>query len=231
MFGVLNLEFKDCLPISARGKAAAKDLVAALSRIIWLHETNRTQLDDTRTALHQLQGGQDTAVDALRRRTVFLASSSRADASVVQTLRSVLNDDFDEYFDLEFWQEEAAIGSISEHVRTTIASAEFGVCYMSEPAHGDSGPAKYVDNPNVLFEAGMFQMLHQLRDDPSESEVSRWIPVREGPDLTTPLPFDFAGDRILVVPRNSETEEVDTEELADRMRNSVRQLITALGID
>ena len=80
---------------------------------------------------------------------------------------------------------------------------------MSEPTHGEGASAKYVDIPYVPFESGMFQMLHELRDDPSDTAALRWIPVREGLALTTPIPFDFSSDRALEVPRDRDTGEVD----------------------
>jgi hypothetical protein len=80
---------------------------------------------------------------------------------------------------------------------------------------------------NVLFEAGMLQMLHELRDDRSEL-VSRWVPVREGPDFTPPLPFDFAGDRVIMVPR--EAGAVEESAFADRLRKTVKEIIDDLDI-
>ena len=74
-------------------------------------------------------------------------------------------------------------------------------------------------------------MLHELRDDPGDSDAARWIPVREGMEISTPLPFDFAGDRILVVPRDETSGEVDTDQLAEGLRTAVRSLIVALDID
>lgn len=52
-----------------------------------------------------------------------------------------------------------------------------------------------MDNPNVIFEAGM---LHALINSP-DAPPSGWIPVRE--EDSPAAPFDFAAERIEKVPR------------------------------
>jgi hypothetical protein len=230
MFGVITLEFEEAIPISNRARATADMFARSLARLVWLHQTNRTQVEDTKDALQRLRIGYKAAADAFKRRTVFLASSAEeSEGPVVQTLRKILRTEFHKHFDLEDWAEESALGDINEQVGAKIAAAEFGLCYLSERLPDD--PLRYIDNPNVLYEAGMFQMAHQLRDDPSNHDAARWIPVREQWELTTPLPFDIAGDRVLTVPRNVETGEVDIEELGNRLRKTIRELMRALDID
>lgn len=229
MFGVINLEFLDSIEISTRAMKTANQFAESLARIFWLHETNRTQLNDSQDALRRLQTGYDTAAHAFRGRTVFLASSGRADKTVVETLRAILETEFAEYFSVEYWAEDSSSGGINDQVRASIAAAEFGICYMSEPVKEPVDNVQYFDNPNVLFEAGMFQMAHQLRDDASDYDAARWIPVRENMDITTPLPFDFASDRILTIPRVD--GEVDVEKFTEQIRKAVKDLIFALGID
>jgi hypothetical protein len=230
MFGVINLEFQDAIPISSRARVTADVFARSLARIVWLHETNRTQVKDTQKALQRLHVGLSAAADAFKRRTIFLASSGEeAGGPVVETIKTILRDEFRDQFDLEYWAEESASGGINDQVRASIAAAEFGICYLSE-RHPDD-PLRYIDNPNVLFEAGMFQMSHQLRDDPSDADAARWIPVRESRALSGPVPFDIAGDRVLTVPRDTETGEVDTEKLSASFREAVRELMKALNID
>ena len=58
---------------------------------------------------------------------------------------------------------------------------------------------RYDDNANVVFEAGMLHARTLVSSDTEGGEPAGWIPVREkaSPDP----PFDFAAERILVVPR------------------------------
>lgn len=230
MFGVVCLEFNEYIAISSRARATANTFAKSLARIIWLRETNKTQLDDSKEALALLHSNFHTASDAFRRRRVFLASSGEESRGpVVQTIRRILEDEFNEIFELDFWEEESSSGAINEHVRSAIASAEFGICYLSEKISDE--PLKYLDNPNVLFEAGMFQMLHQLRDDAEDYNSARWLPIRETEQITTSLPFDIAGDRMLVVPRDPATGEVDTEKFGKDLRKAIQSLIVALELD
>ena len=75
--------------------------------------------------------------------------------------------------------------------------------YLSEPdPDGALGGKRYSDNPNVLFEAGMF---HVLRHNRGES-LEGWFPIRESTEWTGNVPFNFAGDRILILPRDGRGE-------------------------
>ncbi|HEU4397498.1 MAG TPA: hypothetical protein VFU54_06640, partial [Actinomycetota bacterium] len=94
--------------------------------------------------------------------------------------------------------------------------SRYGICYFSEPAppgaeHG------YVDNPNVIFEAGM---LHALINAP-DAPPSGWIPVRE--ESSPPAPFDFADQRIEKVPRDQDGQVVE-----ERLRAQMQRRIVAL---
>jgi hypothetical protein len=229
-FGVVNLEFSDALPISSRAMSTATMFSRSMARIIWLHETNQTQVNDSKDAIEQLHNGLQTTAHAFRRRRIFLASSAEeAGGAVIATIRKILETEFKEDFELDYWAEESASGGINDHVRSAIAAAEFGICYLSEQV--SDNPRRYEDNPNVLFEAGMFQMLHQMRDSASDADAARWIPIRESSALTGPLPFDIAGDRKLSVPRDPETYEVDTEKFAEEFRTAIRTLMVALDVD
>ena len=76
----------------------------------------------------------------------------------------------------------------------------------------------------------MLQMLHELRDDGSDL-VSRWVPIREGPDITPPLPFDFAGDRVIVVPREGGAGAVNQLAFAETLRKTVKAVVEDLMVD
>jgi hypothetical protein len=231
LFGIINLEFEERLAISGRAKRSARALANGVSRLIWLHQTNNAQRDDSREAFGDLLKSFHSPHSPLTRRTVFLANSNWADERVINVVKRTLAE-FEDLFDVDHWVEETSSGTISEHVRTAILAAEFGVCYMSEPQPNPKQTRTlYQDNPNVLFEAGMFQMVHEMRDAPGDPNAARWIPIREATELSTPVPFDFSGDRILTVPRIGENLDVDEEELAQQIRNTVRRLVQSLKID
>lgn len=229
-FGVMNLEFEDSLRISEKAKDNLRTLADGLGRIIWIWKTTETQLQGTRDAFDELEQSYESVWSPLQRRTVFLASSGRADESVMKMVLSVLQE-YEELFDVNFWRMEVASGNINEQVRSAIAGSDFGVCYISEPAEdGASGGPAFLDNPNVLFEAGMLQMLHELQGK-RDATASRWIPIREGSEVSPALPFDFAGDRVITVPRADGVGPVDEESFTEMLRSAVSRLVEQLRID
>ena len=227
LYGVMDLEFKDHIPASTKAKHVLKTIADAVSRIIWLNRMSDTQREDTREAFAALERSYRNGTSPLQRHTVFVASSGRADDQVMSTILSVL-EEFKDLFDVDYWKAESSSGNIAEQVRAAIADAAFGVCYISEPSTDEGSKYRFLDNPNVLFEAGMLQMLHELRDDRSDP-VSRWVPVREGPEMTPPLPFDFAGDRVIMVPREGGAGAVKAT-FAETLRKTVKEVVDDLDI-
>ena len=229
LFGVLNLEFRERIACSEPAKLALRTLATSLARIIFLHESHRSRKRSTNRAFEQLESLDTRVSSPLEPRTVFLASSSRADEKVMAVLRRVLGSKpFEPLFLLQDWAEQAASGSISDQIRRDIRSCEFGVCYLSERPRDDKSPRAFLDNPNVLFEAGMMQMLTELQD-PEPTEASRWIPVREDHSLTSAAPFDFAGERMVIVPRD-EHGVLLAEELEENFGRAVQAQVESLGI-
>ena len=228
LFGVMDLEFKDAIPVSSKAKRTVKLIADALGRMVWLHTTAETKRNDTSEAFSALEQDYQKGPSPLRRHTVFVASSGSADEQVMTIILRVL-DEFRDLFDVNYWKAETASGSIAEQVREAITEAEFGVCYISEPSGDESSRYRFLDNPNVLFEAGMLQMLHELRDDRSDP-ISRWVPVREGPDAAPPLPFDFAGDRVVMVPRTDGVGPVEESKFAETLRKTMKELVDDLNI-
>lgn len=96
-----------------------------------------------------------------------------------------------------------------------VVRSRHGICYFSEPAPAGVGH-RYVDNPNVIFEAGM---LHALINAP-DAPPSGWIPVRE--DDSPPAPFDFADQRIERVPRDQQGQVLE-----DRFRAQMHRTTRA----
>ena len=55
------------------------------------------------------------------------------------------------------WAEMANPGQITDQLVDEISRSQYGICYLSELTNRPAGKAKqqkYVDNPNVLIEAG-----------------------------------------------------------------------------
>jgi len=227
VFGVMNLEFERLIPISRKAKENAQMIADAIGRIIWIWKTTETQLGGTRDALEELQNTAQAIVSPIGRRTVFISSSDDADQAVMDSILAVLGE-FKDVFTPVYWKKEQASGNINDQVRAGVAGCDFGICYFSEPATGSvSDDNRYQDNPNVLFEAGMMQMLHEFRDR-RDVLTSRWIPIREYDK--DPPPFNFAGDRIVMVPRLGDSCELDKEKFTQTLRGTIAELVDRLNL-
>jgi hypothetical protein len=227
VFGVLDLQFDEVVPITDRGRLAMRRVASSFARLMWLYETERTRNADTFKAFRELEEPHLKTLSPLRRRQVFLSTSGRADERVVEILQSVLSE-FEDVFDVRYWKNETLGGDIKQQVRDELMRSEFGVCYLSEPTEGEPSSPRFADNPNVIFEAGMLQALHETQRD--AAVLSRWIPVREIEPFSTPLPFNFATDRVVGVCREAESGALNEEEFAESLRQAVKTQVENLGL-
>ena len=88
-------------------------------------------------------------------------------------------------------------GDINHHILSAIKAARFGIVYFSESKNGGDS---YIDNPNVLLEAGM---MHSQMNTELNSEPTGWIPIRESE--SPELPFDIASQRTIMIERDNGT--------------------------
>lgn len=147
-------------------------------------------------------------------------------------------------FTLDDWSDNQSGGRIPAQIEQQIRSAEYFVAYLSEPAsaHATNASASaqtsasssasdstspafaqpespdatvYVDNPNVLYEAGVFQGLGA-----QTSRSENWLLIREenAPDP----PFDLGTVNTLLVPR--EDGQLLSEEFETRVNDRIENL-------
>ncbi len=216
VLGVIYLESTSYLEITAVAKDELSLLADALAILFDLRQANRAQVTGTRDAVSELQGILSTTkFPRLTKPQMFVAFSSRADDAVMGVVQEVLNE-FSTILKIVQWNRIEQSGSITLQLIEQIAKSRFGLCYFSEPAR-DGG--EFEDNPNVLFEAGM---LHSLTNAPA-GRPSGWVPVRER--RSSRVPFDFASERIVIVPRN-ENGEVMEERFRSDLRRRMRALLS-----
>ena len=214
--GVVYLESTTHVEATPVAKHELTTLAEAIAILIELREANKSQGEGTERAVSQLGRFLGTAkFPRLTKPNLFLASADNADSQVLGILKGVLAE-FDSKVSVFDWHEIADSGAITSQIADRIVRSRYGICYFSEPdpsgvEHG------YVDNPNVIFEAGM---LHALINAP-DSPPSGWIPVRE--EDSPPAPFDFADQRIEKVPRDP-----DGQVIAERLRAQMHRRIVAL---
>ncbi len=199
VFGVLDFEDHAYRRFNEVAEAELAALASAVAILYELHLAHRTQKAGTCAAVRALE-------DELRRRrfptnlsrpSLFVASADGADPAVMEVVLDAIAAKAD-YLRVADWRMTSRGGNVSTHTLQDIATARFGICYLSEPSEDEDGPFPFVDNPNVIFEAGM---LHAFTNTAAEAPT-QWLPIREDRCLAGEPPFDFAQERMIVVPRH-----------------------------
>jgi hypothetical protein len=230
VLGVLDFEDGTYRRFNAVARDELTRLADAVAITYELHRANTTQQHGTKTALGDLEAVLSTRrfPTSLSRPQIFFACGKAADPEVTGAIKAVLVE-FEDFMRVKDWSRSSAGGNITAHTLQDIATSRFGICYFSEPApEGAQHP--FVDNPNVIFEAGM---LHAFTNTAAEAPTE-WIPIREDPDYTDVPPFDFAQERIIEVKRGEraagattgagplKTQDFKTE-LRERLTRLVRE--------
>ena len=214
--GVMYLESTTHVEATPVAKHELTTLAEALAILLELRDANKAQTEGTEKAVSQLGRFLGQAkFPRLTKPNLFLASADDADSHVLGILKGVLAE-FDSKVSVFDWHEIADSGAITSQIADRIVRSRYGICYFSEPAPSGAEHG-YVDNPNVIFEAGM---LHALINAP-DAPPSGWIPVRE--ESSPPAPFDFADQRIEKVPRDQDGQVVE-----ERLRAQMQRRIVAL---
>ncbi len=189
----------------------------ALATLLELWDVNETHSWLTDQAVAELRDMLTNArFPRLAQPQMFVAHATRADEQVTDVIRRLLRQ-YEAKMQIVFWNEIEQAGNITLQVGEHIAQSRFGVCYLSEPAENPAGARhRYVDNSNVVFEAGMLHALTNAADGPP----SGWIPIRERDSPAAP--FDFASERILEVSRSA------TGAVAARFEQDLRRRLNSL---
>jgi hypothetical protein len=225
-YGVFFLETGASVGATEVGKDELLKLGEALGIMLELNGLNRTQARQTREAIRQLREILDSAeFPKLASPRLFFAFSDRADRSVTTVVKDVLSH-YAGRIDVQDWDQMREAGDIPTQIKHAITRARFGVCYLSEPrrdaaGHADSaGAHTYLDNPNVVFESGMLQA--QTSAYGSDGGATGWVPIRER--NSPQAPFDFASERMLIVPRST-SGQLDERKLRDELERRFRSLL------
>lgn len=217
VFGVAGFETVERLDITAGARRELEHLAFAFSICYRLFRDSESRATRTREGLMALNELLNEPLVKLTKPSIFLASSTRAKGDVVAAMRAVISErEFRDVFRETYWKDMNRPGSITQQLLGQLGRCRFGVCYMSEAT--DEGETPFRDNINVVFEAGM---LHGRSDIGSPVPAS-WIPVREA--ASPPTPFDFATQRMIVVPRGRDSR-LDAKRFKDLFRSGLRGLL------
>jgi predicted nucleotide-binding protein len=190
--GVVNFESATYIRFNSLVWTELHKIAKAIASLYDRNQTYQRLRADTIRAVKALSEYRDVKFPevAPKKKYIFIASSSRADQSVMGRILKVL----DQYpVEIGLWSDFSETGVITQALCKAIQKSDYGICYLSEIAQIDSatGIQQFIDNPNVLFEAGMLSA--------RSINFENWIPIRE--ENSGRIPFDIAGNRILTVPR------------------------------
>ena len=213
IFGVLILETADYLSITEAAKNELKKIADTISIVIRSYKISVSSEKRTEEAIKSLDNYIKRGLPTLTKPSLFLAFSQKAEKDVTRLIVQTLKDEFSDKVHLISWEEMDNPGNINQQLVDAISDCRYAICYMSEK----NEVGEFRDNPNVIFEAGMFHG----RTEADNAVPSKWIPVREK-DSPKP-PFDFAQERILLVERNKDGS------LREKVfANKFRELVAAM---
>lgn len=197
VFGVFNFETVERLDITKAAKQELTIIADAMAIAYRIHSITKARNLFTGNAIDELNKILQHPLPKLTKPNIFLASSTNAESDVISTIKKVfLEKEYLDKFNQIYWKDIHRPGNINMQLLNELGTCRYGVCYLSERIP-DVQPALYQDNPNVVFEAGM---LHG-RSDANSSTPASWIPIRE--KNSTDAPFDFASERMIIVPRQN----------------------------
>lgn len=191
--GIFNFEFGSSFENSLHLHSELELLVQAFSKLFYLNKARNNQESNTQEAVNTLTDLSKFHVN-FKKPAVFVAFANNADSAVMVSIKNVLKQ-FKDDINIIDWTKKKTAGNINEQILNDIKNCTFGVCYFSKETENKNMP--YEDSSNVLFEAGMIYGLSRIAD----KGPINWLPIRESVELSGEIPFDFASERLVIVPR------------------------------
>lgn len=211
--GVANYEIPEILSFNKECRDEILTLTDTISELLNLYNVRERQEHNTTSAIERLETKLETFNALLRKNKVFIASPSDGNKDVKKVILKVLEEEFPD-IELIDWEANNETGSISEKMFEDINSSRYGICYFSE---WSKEKKQYVDNSNVMFEAGLMHAKFTTFSD----EIPLWIPIREKNSFA--FPFDVQGFNTVIVPRD-EKEVLEEEKFAEMLRSFMRTI-------
>ena len=198
--GVCYFESSTHLGITDVAKQELQLLADAIAILLELYEVNRSQSQQTASAIFDLQERLESArFPKLTRPHFFLAFSNRADEAVINVINEVLHE-FTDRLEFTDWTRMSESGNVNAQITKEILRARFGICYLSEASvHGPPGRYGVHRQPQRRLRGWDDPPRTTVDDTASTGDPTGWIPIREV--ASPPAPFDFAAERTLYIPR------------------------------
>jgi hypothetical protein len=221
LLGAYYFESSAYIGITEVAKQELLRLADSLAILFELYEAHKSQARMTTESIDELWEVLSAArFPKLAKPHFFVAFSKRADPKVGMVIRECL-DRFSDRLEFTDWTQIFDSGNINAQISREITRSRFGICYFSEPSANETAHA-FMDNLNVVFEAGMLHALTSVNAGSTDAEPSGWIPMRE--EDSPPAPFDFAAERTICVPRAT-NGSLHEERLASMLQTRILKLI------
>lgn len=197
IYGVVNFETEEYIEITEQAKSELINLSKTISHLVQAYDVRNAQHKNTTAVIERMERDiHKNFIPKLTKPKLFLASAGKSENDVIGIIKKVINENYSNKIDCIYWKDITTLGNINNQTIKNIISSRYGICYFSELSENNE-KYRYIDNPNVLFEAGM--MHAKIRN--STKTTSNWIPIRE---ISSPKePFDFSSERILYIERDS----------------------------
>ncbi|MDR3245562.1 MAG: nucleotide-binding protein [Prevotellaceae bacterium] len=214
--GILNFESSKYIPFDSKKRQLFENIGTAVATIMQLNSIKKIQSANTATISNKLLDIRDLLPlsKLLDKPKVFVAFPKCCDINVISAIKS-WSKTHKKTLEFIFWDEMNHTGNIITQIIEQINQCKYGIAYFSEEIKQKNGKIKYIDNSNVLFEAGMFHAM--IFDKNDDTLMKEWLPIRENEKLClSKIPFDLIQERMIIVERTDNgkiNEDIFIEEL------------------
>lgn len=222
--GLLTIESRDTLEYSRSAEAILAQLVRIISVLVRSERESRLNSANTLTAANQLlKWAEDSGTFSrlCQRPIIFQAHSTRAPQDVlgiiceaVAGLSATHKTIHGLGFDYRTWQDSVRPKDIVTELLEDLRRSVAGIAYLSEPE--DSAAGRFVDNPNVLYEAGI---MHGLG-----APFRGCLLIREAASISE-FPFDIAQKRSIIIERGRDNVIRDPKLIGTKILKALSSLL------
>ena len=154
LIGVINFESEKYIEPTKVAQETLLNLAKVVSKAMRLqrirsqfHETTKGSISRLTKELDEL----DTF--KLTKPKLFLGYPDKSEDDVMGCLKSVIDDNYSKDILLSDWKDNPQPKEITKEIFDEIYQSQYGIYYFSEIDNSDT-PYAYIDNKNVIFEAG-----------------------------------------------------------------------------
>lgn len=230
VIGLLTIETPDVLQRTPRAMKAVEKMATIISIVERVRRATDFNTHNTRRVANELLKNvqQEKMLENLfAKPMLFQAHGARASSDVLDIVNDAVEKiDFrlrnlkEPGLDHRVWKNEVDPENIIDTIFGNLLNATAGIAYFSEPS--DQGLTQFVDNPNVLYEAGIMACLTQQND----TRFRGWVSIRE--QRSPQFPFDIASKRTVLIERDESGKILNSATAGDKIRKMLETIFLPL---